>query len=105
MQNDPLSPPERELTSFCQRWKINRLELFGSTVRGNFTPSSDIDLLVEFDASYQRTLTDQIQMHAEIEALFQRPVDLIVKNTIQNSPNPYKRESILSQTVAIYVKG
>jgi predicted nucleotidyltransferase len=92
-----------EIRQFCKRWKITRLELFGSAVEGNFSKMSDIDLLVDFDRSFHRTLSDQIKMEEELEELFGREVDFIVRKTIENSPNPYKR-SILNNTHEIYIE-
>ncbi len=92
------------IRQFCKRWKITRLELFGSAVHGNFSSSSDIDLLVEFDLSFHRTLSDQIKMQEELEDIFGRQVDFVVRKTIENSPNPYKRESILNHTRELYVQ-
>lgn len=105
MKKTSLTIPDKKISQFCKRWHVIRLELFGSAAQGNFTNVSDIDLLVEFDKSFHRTLSDQIQMQAEIEDIFNRPVDLIVKKTIQNSPNPYKRASILNAAKELYVKG
>ncbi len=105
METTRLGLSKSEIEGFCKRWHIIKLEIFGSAVRDDFSDTSDIDLLVEFDPSYQRTLSDQIKIQAEIEEIFLRPVDLIVRKTIQNSPNPYKRSSILSSAKEIYVKG
>lgn len=105
METTRLVIPEREIKAFCERWHIIKLEIFGSAARDDFNETSDIDLLVEFDSSYHRTLSDQIKIQTEIEEIFRRSVDLIVRKTIQNSPNPYKRNSILSSAKEIYVKG
>lgn len=105
MADSKLVIPYKKIDAFCQRWHINRLELFGSVSRGVGTESSDIDLLVEYDPSYHRTLTDQLQIQTEIESIFLCPVDMITKNSIVNSPNKYKREGILGAAIDIYVKG
>ncbi|MBN2043446.1 MAG: nucleotidyltransferase domain-containing protein [Anaerolineales bacterium] len=97
--------PLEEVTEFCQRWKIKRLELFGSALDDNLSPSSDIDLLVQFDEDFSRTLTDQIQMQEELEIIFDREVDFIVRETIERSPNPYKRNNILKNTRELYDSG
>lgn len=98
------SIPQVEIRQFCKRWKITRLELFGSAVEGKFSKTSDIDLLVEFDRTFHRTLSDQIKMEEELEEIFGREVDFIVRKTIENSPNPYKRNNILNNTREIYVE-
>ncbi len=97
--------PQTEILDFCRRWNIKRLELFGSAVTGKLTQSSDIDLLVEFMSSFKRTLMDQMKMQEELERIFEREVDFIVRETIEKSPNPYKRDSILNNTRVLYVAG
>jgi predicted nucleotidyltransferase len=99
-----ISVPKKDLKRFCKRWKITKLELFGSALKGDFTSTSDVDLLVEFDSAHHRTLSDSIKMHEEIEEVFGRKVDLIVKKSIEKSPNPYKRAGILNSTQVLYVK-
>ena len=94
--------PTKRIQEFCQRWNIVRLELFGSAIRDDFRPDSDIDLLVEYDPAFHRTLSDMERMQREIEAIFERQVDLVVRETIENSPNPYKRDNILNHTYTIY---
>lgn len=100
-----LGVPTKKLEQFCHRWQIQRLELFGSALGGAFTRTSDVDLLVEFDPGFHRTLGDQIKMQQELEALFGRDVDFIVRKTIESSPNPHKRANILNDTRVIYVEG
>lgn len=97
--------PHEEISEFCQRWRVKRLELFGSALSASLTPSSDIDLLVQFEEDFTRTLADQIQMQEELERIFDREVDFIVRETIERSPNPYKRNSILNHTLEIYDSG
>ncbi len=91
-----------DIGQFCQRWNITKLELFGSAIRDDFSDESDIDLLVEYDPAFHRTLSDMDMMQEEIEAIFHRSVDLVVRSTIENSPNPYKRENILNHTYTLY---
>ena len=91
-----------KLKQFCTRWHIQKLELFGSALSNDFQSDSDIDLLVDYAASYQRTLEDVMQMQDEIDVIFNRSVDLIPRSMIERSPNPYKRENILNNTVVLY---
>jgi len=93
---------QQELFEFCKRWKIIRLEIFGSAIRDDFNEMSDIDLLVEYHPDFHRTLADMEDMQQEIEELFQRPVDLITRKTIESSQNPYKRQNILDSAVILY---
>ena len=97
-----ISIPENELIHFCERWKIVRLEIFGSALRDDFNEVSDIDLLVDYHPDFHRTLVDMEEMQKEIEDIFQRPVDLITRKSIERSQNPYKRQNILNQAVVLY---
>lgn len=93
---------QKELHDFCKRWKIIRLEIFGSAIRDDFNEESDIDLLVEYQPDFHRTLVDMEEMQKEIEEIFQRPVDLITRKSIESSQNPYKRQNILDCAVVLY---
>ena len=93
---------QKELQEFCKRWRITRLEIFGSAIRDDFNVASDIDLLVEYHPDFLRTLADMEEMQKEIEEIFQRPVDLITRKSIESSQNPYKRQNILDCAVVLY---
>ena len=95
--------PNHKIRLFCQKWQISELALFGSVLRDDFNPDSDIDILVTFAPNAKRGLTQTIQMRDELEALFQRKVDLIVKNAIQRSDNWLRRKNILESAQTIYV--
>lgn len=91
------------LAAFCQRWQIVEMALFGSVLRDDFRPDSDVDVLVTFAPEYRRTLDDVMAMQDEIEAIFGRKVDLINRRTIERSRNYIRRKAILSSARAIYV--
>lgn len=95
--------PNKKIELFCQKWQISELALFGSVLRDDFNLDSDIDILVSFDSNAKRGLTETIQMHDELEALFQRKVDLIVKDAIQRSDNWLRKKNILESAQTIYV--
>lgn len=97
-----LDVTQDEIESFCQHWNITKLEIFGSATTGALTDSSDIDLLVEYSPSFERTMADQIRIQNEIEALFGREVDLITKNSITKNPNPIFLDSVMRSLVTIY---
>jgi hypothetical protein len=94
--------PMEQIEAFCRKWQIVELALFGSVLRDDFGPESDIDVLVTFAPDYQRSLSDAITMHEEIEALFGRKVDLINRETIERSQNYIRRKAILSSARTIY---
>lgn len=63
------------LTEFCRRWRIRKLSVFGSAVRPDFGPGSDLDILVEFEAGHTPGLAF-FTMQRELTELLGRPVDL-----------------------------
>jgi predicted nucleotidyltransferase len=74
--------PIERIAELCDRWQITEFALFGSVLRDDFRPDSDIDVLVSFAPTAQRGLTETLQIRDELEALFGRPVDLLVKAAI-----------------------
>ena len=94
-----------EIRTFCQRWRITELALFGSVIRKDFHPDSDIDVLVTFDPTFQRGLNETLQIKEELEQLFGRQVDLIIKSAIARSDNWLRRQYILESAQVIYAEG
>ncbi len=90
-----ISIPHQQLVEFCQRWKIRELALFGSVLRDDFTPTSDVDMLVTFAEDANWSLLDHIKMQQELEALLQRKVDLLSKRAVEQSSNRIRRDTIL----------
>ena len=100
---DRLSITPAQLAEFCQRWHIAELSLFGSVLRDDFKPESDIDLLVSYQPTAKRGLFEKLQMRDELEALFHRRVDLVSKPAIEQSHNWLRRKNILSTAEVLYV--
>jgi predicted nucleotidyltransferase len=94
--------PMAEIRSFCDRWQITEFALFGSVLRDDFNQNSDIDILVTFATDAKRGLTETIQMQDELQTLFGRKVDLIVKTAIERSQNWLRRKNILTSAQVIY---
>lgn len=90
----------KELAEFCKRWSICELALFGSALRDDFRPDSDLDILVTYAPDADWSLLDHLQMQLELQHLFQRDVDLISKRALEHSTNWVRREEIL-QTAQI----
>ena len=88
-----------EIAALCRRWKVDELALFGSVVRGDFRPDSDIDVLVTFAPDAAWSLWDLMDMKEELEALFGREVDLVEKRALRN---PFRRHAILSAHEVVY---
>ncbi len=90
------------IAELCDRWQITEFALLGSVLRDDFRPDSDIDVLVSFAPTAQRGLTETLQIRDELEALFGRPVDLLVKAAIERSDNWLRRQNILNTARVIY---
>ena len=100
--NHKIELPFDQIQEFCQRWHITEFALFGSVLRDDFRPDSDIDVLVTFDPQFRRDLAETIQMRQELEILFGREVDLIVKTAIAQSENWLRRQQILESAQVVY---
>ncbi len=96
-QRIPASPTQ--IAEFCQRWHIIEFALFGSVLRNDFRPDSDIDVLLTFSPEQWLTWDDWQAMQTEIEILFKRHVDLVSKEYLKN---PYRRHEILNTRQVIY---
>jgi uncharacterized protein len=97
----PLFPRE-QIEDFCRRWKIVELSAFGSVLRDDFGPGSDIDILVTFAPEAHWTLFDMARMRDELSKLLGRDVDLLSRRGVEASRNPIRREAILSSAQVIY---
>lgn len=101
---DRLGITPEQLAEFCQHWQIVELALFGSILRDDFNPNSDVDILVTFQPNHSWGL-EFIQMREQLSTLFNRPVDLMTRNSIVNSHNVLRRQNILNSAEVIYGKG
>ncbi|AFZ08629.1 DNA polymerase beta domain protein region [Oscillatoria nigro-viridis PCC 7112] len=90
------------IAQFCQRWNIVEFALFGSVLRDDFRPDSDVDVLVTYEPSHRLTLSDLWSMQEQIEHLFHRCVDLVEKKQLKNL---YRRSNILKTYRVIYASG
>lgn len=94
--------PEPQIVAFCQRWQITELALFGSVLREDFRLESDVDVLVTFAPQARWGLFALVKMEQELGALFNREVDLVIRETVEQSENHIRRDSILSHVEVIY---
>jgi uncharacterized protein len=90
-----LFPSKETLAAFCRRHGIRELALFGSVLREDFRPDSDVDVLVDFEPEAHHGLFDLASMQAELEQILRRKVDLIEKPAIERSRNYIRRKAIL----------
>ena len=100
--NPKLSIPRAELAAFCRANGILRLSIFGSAVRDDFGPGSDVDLLVEFAEEARHSLLDMVRMEDELEEIFGREVDLVEREGIEQSRNYLRRRAILESAETFY---
>ena len=91
-----------EIAAFCERWQVTQLAIFGSALREDFGPESDIDLLVSFEEGARHTLFDMVRMEEELKDIFGRKVDLISRRGIERSPNYLRRKAILESAELLY---
>jgi predicted nucleotidyltransferase len=92
--------PRAKIAALCRKYHVRRLGLFGSAARGELTPESDIDLLVEFEAGKAPSFWAEPAMREAFGALFGgRRVDLVPPEVLEN---PYRRKSILRDLKVLY---
>lgn len=94
--------PADAIPAFCTKWQIAELSLFGSVLRDDFHPESDIDILVSFHPTARPTLFDLVYMENELKEIFHRDIDLVTRKGIKCSRNTARREAILSSAQIIY---
>lgn len=96
------SIPPQLIVRFCQRWQVRELALFGSALRPDFKPESDVDVLISFDETADWGLFDHAQMRLDLEAIFQRKVDLVTRRALDQTLNELLRENILKTAKVIF---
>jgi len=94
--------PSRQIEAFCRKWRIAELSLFGSVLREDFGPDSDVDVLVSFAPEADWGLLDHAAMEQELAAILGRDVDLLSRRAVERSTNRIRREAILGAVEAIY---
>jgi uncharacterized protein len=102
MRSKKFTLPREKIAEFCKRWSITEFSVFGSVLRDDFRPDSDIDVLVSIDPKAHIGLFELIDMKLELEKMFKRPVDLVEKEGLRN---PYRRQEILRTAQVVYAAG
>jgi predicted nucleotidyltransferase len=98
MADPQITIPEDRVADFCRRNQIRRLALFGSVLREDFGPDSDVDVLVEFEPEAQIGFVALGRIRRELGELLQRPVDLVPRDGLK----PKIRQTVLSSAEVIY---
>ncbi|MCC6156736.1 MAG: nucleotidyltransferase domain-containing protein [Deltaproteobacteria bacterium] len=94
--------PVEQIEAFCRKWKIVRMELFGSALRGDFRDDSDVDVLVVWEPDTGWDLFDQVHMSDEMSEILGRRVDFVSRRGLERSGNPYRRDEILKTAQVVY---
>jgi uncharacterized protein len=97
--------PMENIAEFCHKWQVTEFALFGSVLREDFRPNSDIDVMVQFHPNAHPTFLTLEQMEEELKTIFRRDVDLITRQGIESSRNYLRRHDILSSAQVIYATG
>jgi predicted nucleotidyltransferase len=91
--------PMEKVEAFCRKWKIREMSPFGSVLRPDFGPDSDVDVLVVFEQESDWSLFDVVRAQEELRQVFGRAVDLVEKTCLRN---PFRRHEILRTHQVIY---
>lgn len=94
--------PLEQIRAFCRRWRIEELALFGSVLRDDFGPESDVDVLVTCGPGAEHTLQAYLAMQAELTDILGREVDLVDREAIAASHNWLRRRRILESARTVY---
>jgi len=102
MRRNKFRLPRKKIAEFCKRWSINEFSVFGSVLREDFRPDSDIDVLVSLDPKAQIGVLEMAKIQIELENMFKHPVDLVEKERLRY---PYPKNEILRTAELVYTAG
>ena len=94
--------PSEQIAAFCERWNVVEIALFGSVLRDDFGPDSDIDVLVRFRPGRYPSLFGLSEMESDLAEMVGRRVDLVERGGVEQSPNYIRRRAILDSARTIY---
>ena len=100
--NEKIKARQADVAEFCKRWDVSELALFGSVLRNDFGPESDVDVLVTLHEKARHTLFDLHQMEEGLSSIFGHDVDLVSRSGIEKSRNQGRRRAILQSARVIY---
>jgi len=98
-----LELPKERIGEFCGKWKIVEFSLFGSVLREDFRPDSDVDVLVSFLPNAQWSLLDLVEIERELGEILERHVELVERSAVERSENYIRRRHILASVEPVYV--
>ena len=97
-----ISVDDDRIRQYCQEWNIREMSLFGSVLRDDFGPDSDVDVLVTFAPDARYGLFQLSRMQRELKAILGREVDLVERSEVESSDNPIRRRNVLRTVQRIY---
>jgi uncharacterized protein len=90
------------IRAFCQRWGVREFSLFGSILREDFGPDSDVDVLIALRAGTTMTLEAHMAMREELSRMFGgREVDMVRREYLKN---PYRKAEIMRTREVVYAE-
>ena len=84
------------LRDFCRKWKFRELAVFGSILRDDFRPDSDIDFLADFHEDAEWDMFDHMEMEEQLAGIVGRRVDIVSRPAVERSRNRFRKKHILS---------
>jgi predicted nucleotidyltransferase len=97
-----INVPRKKLAAFCRKYRIQKLAFWGSVLRDDFNPTSDVDVLVEFEQGYTPGLAF-FAMPEELHKILGHEVDLLTFRGVETSRNPFRRKAMLDSAKTYYV--
>ena len=94
--------PIESIHEFCRKWKVSEFAIFGSALRPDFRPNSDIDVLLTFQDDSEWSLFDRVDMQDDLETIFGRKVQVVNRKGIEKSTNLIRRQAILESAQVIH---
>jgi uncharacterized protein len=100
MKLGPFEICRAQIAAFCSKWGVEEFSVFGSALREDFRPESDVDVLVSLKPGQEMTLEAYLDMRDELSAMFGgREIDLVQKHLLKN---PFRRHEILNNREVLY---
>jgi predicted nucleotidyltransferase len=97
--------PKDRIADFCRKWRVTEFSLFGSVLREDFRPDSDVDVLVSFAPDERLGVIELLNMEEELAELLGRQVDLVERKAVEQGENYIRRKHILATAEPVYVEG
>lgn len=94
--------PREQIIDFCERWQIAELAFFGSVLQDDFSPESDIDVLVNLHPGTSHSISNILRMERELGDILGREADLVFRPDVERSRNYIRREAVLKSAEVFY---